>query len=465
VVPAASSNGGPECSQHTGPSFVGAQLRPGGATAVVVRPRGDVSGAEVVLVERACGADALERVLGAALGAALEAPDTGPPSGSPGGPVSVVLDLGPHLEHLLHHPELLDPVAVVRVAPRAGTDPALARHPSALVEALVRWRWVVPGGHDLLGRELRLLARSRLSAVVAELAEAAPRCVAVVAAGSAGQPAHERHVADAVQAALPGARISAAHDFGGHGSAAREATVVADTALGAAVDHLVDRAEAVLRRRAGRRGAELRLCRGDGGSLSAERARTAPVLVLGSGLGPAVLGAAQLAGLDGCRVLLPAADGGHLVAGVRNGLALVRPLVVGDPPAELVVPAVALDRARPCGLPGRPDRHDRPGRGEGAGALDGRVPDVVADAEPDELACVGAAVARPLSWLDEIAAIGSADDLAAVQRAAVQRATALATANGAEPGSADVVEVSSVAVPYSRAGTVRVRVRVGGVGR
>ncbi len=56
-------------------------------------------------------------------------------------------------------------------------------------------------------------------------------------------------MADAVQAALPGARISAAHDFGGHGSAAREATVVADTALGAAVDHLVDRAEAVLRRR------------------------------------------------------------------------------------------------------------------------------------------------------------------------------------------------------------------------
>ncbi|TNM60203.1 hypothetical protein FHN55_18895 [Streptomyces sp. NP160] len=458
MVLVASPSEGSECSQHTGPSLIGAQLRPDGATAAVVRPCGGAPGepgAEVVHVERASGADALERVLGAALGAVLEAPG-GPSSGR----VSVVLDLGPHLEHLLHRPELLDPVAVVRVAPRAGTDPALARHPSALVEALVCCRWVVPGGHDLLGRELRLLDRAALTAVVGELAGAAPRCVAVVAAGSAGQPVHERTVADAVQAALPGARISAAHDFGGHGSAAREATVVADAALGAAVDALVDRAEAVLRRRAGRRGAELRLCRGDGGSLSAERARSAPVLVLGSGLGPAVLGAAQLAGEDGCRVLLPVADGGHLVAGVRNGLALVRPLVVGEPAAELVVPSVALDRARPSAPPA-----DRADRVEGAASVGGRVPDVVAGGELDELACVGAALARPLSWLDEITAIGSADDLAAVQRAAVQRATALATANGAEPGSADVVEVSSVAVPYSRAGTVRVRVRVGGVGR
>lgn len=464
MVLTASPSEGSECSQHTGPSLVGAQLRPGGATAAVVRAPGGGAGgpgAQVVHVERAAGPDALERVLVAALGAALAAPG-GPSGGASGGPVSVVLDLGPHLEHLLHHPELLDPVGVVRVAPRAGTDPALARHPSPLVEALVRCRWVVPGGHDLLGRELRLLDRSALTAVVGELSAAAPRCVAVVAAGSAGQPVHERTVADAVQAALPGARISAAHDFGGHGSAAREATVVADAALGAAVDALVDRVEAVLRRRAGRRGAELRLCRGDGGSLSAERARSAPVLVLGGGLGPAVLGAAQVAGADGCRVLLPAPDGGHLVAGVRNGLALVRPLVVGEPAAELVVPSVALDPALPAD---RADRGARPHSPEGDGALGGRVPDVVADGELDVLACVGAALARPLSWLDEIAAIGSADDLAAVQRAAVQRATALATANGAEPGSADVVEVSTVAVPYSRSGTVRVRVRVGGVGR
>ncbi|PWJ49559.1 hypothetical protein SAMN06264364_12526 [Quadrisphaera granulorum] len=455
MVPTAQPAEGSECYQHTDPSLVGAQLRPDGATAVVVRPAARAGGrAQVLLVERATGPGALERVLTAAL-SVLAAPAT---DAVPSRPVSVVLDAGPYLEHLLHHAGSLDPVAVVRVTPRASTDPALARHPSALVEALVSHRWVVPGGHDLLGRELRLLDRDVLADVVETLAGVAPRYVAVVAAGSAGQPAHERTVADAVQAALPGARISAAHDFGGHGSAAREATVVADAALRGAVDVVVDRAEAVLRRRAGRRGAELRLCRGDGGSLSAERARSAPVLVLGGGHGPAVLGAALLAGLDRCRVVLPAVGGGHLVGGVRNGLALVRPLVVGSPPAELVVPTVAVDRARP-GVAG-----DRLPADAGS-PVDGQVPDVVADRPLDELACAGAALARPLSWLDEIAAIGSADDLAAVQRTAVQRATALATANGAEPGSADVVEVSAVAVPYSRAGTVRVRVRVGGAGR
>ncbi|MFD1524152.1 hypothetical protein ACFSJD_42160, partial [Pseudonocardia yunnanensis] len=49
-----------------------------------------------------------------------------------------------------------------------------------------------------------------------------------------------------------------------------------------------------------------------------------------------------------------------------------------------------------------------------------------------------------------------------VRRDAEARATAIATANGAAPGTADIVEVSTVAVPYSPSGTVRIRVRVAG---
>ncbi|HVV23933.1 MAG TPA: hypothetical protein VHF06_31155, partial [Pseudonocardiaceae bacterium] len=90
------------------------------------------------------------------------------------------------------------------------------------------------------------------------------------------------------------------------------------------------------------------------------------------------------------------------------------------------------------------------------------VPLVVPDRDAGELACVGAAVTRPTAWLDEIAFIESTAELEGIRRDLAARATAIATANGAAPGTADIVEMSTVAMPYSPSGTVRMRVRVAG---
>jgi hypothetical protein len=92
----------------------------------------------------------------------------------------------------------------------------------------------------------------------------------------------------------------------------------------------------------------------------------------------------------------------------------------------------------------------------------GDVPIEVAESDIGTLTCVGAAVSRPTAWLDEIAFIESTAELEGIRRDAEARATAIATANGAAPGSADIVEVSTVAMPYSPSGTVRVRVRIAG---
>jgi hypothetical protein len=78
------------------------------------------------------------------------------------------------------------------------------------------------------------------------------------------------------------------------------------------------------------------------------------------------------------------------------------------------------------------------------------------------LACVGAAVSRPAAWLDEVAFIESAGELDRLRREAVDRATAIVMANGAAPGSAYLADVSTLALPYSPSGTVRIRVRVTG---
>jgi hypothetical protein len=337
-------------------------------------------------------------------------------------------------------------VAAVRIVPRAATDPALARSPAQLVERLVARRFTVSGGHDLLGNELCPLNRAQLAAVCAQLTAENLRHVAIVAAGSQARPAHEREVADAIQTAIPEAHISVASDYGGQGLVAREATVVLDCALGVLTEGLLDRCERTLSRLPGE--IHLRVARGDGGFSTASRIRDMPVVALGATEALELCGAAYLEELEDCRVLLR--RGGALVAGeVRRGLALVRMAEPAGIGTELVVPTAVLAPEPDTTLDGVPARMPD-------------VPVVRPLHEPHVLACVGAAISQPTSWLDEVAFIESAAQLEAVRRDAEQRATAIVMANGAAPGTAHVAELSTVAVPYSPPGTVRIRVRVAG---
>jgi hypothetical protein len=351
-------------------------------------------------------------------------------------PAGVVIDISRLLlARVLHAPASLSPVTVIRVVPRAATDPSLGRHPDEVIERLITRRHTIPGGHDLFGNELRPLDRDALRSVCATLTSP---FVAIVAAGSPAQPRHEREVADAVQSALPDARISVAHEFGGQGMGAREATVVLNAALSSAAGEIIDRCELAVPG-----GTPFHVARGDGGWVTASRLRTLPVLGIGAVDALQLAGAATLAGMSDCRVLLDRRP--HPVTGdVRHGLAAVRPQAPPDLGTALVVPTAAL-------IPAHPPRP---------------APDPVAlvkaDHDPDELTCVGAAVSRPAAWLDEIAFIPSAARLEHVRRDARARATAIATANGAAPGTATVVESSMTAVPYGPSGTVRVRVRVAG---
>ncbi|MBL7255493.1 hydantoinase/oxoprolinase N-terminal domain-containing protein [Paractinoplanes lichenicola] len=403
---------------------IGVTLRPHRAYAAVV------TGPTVEPVEPVAPARAdLEGVIAAAAGVALRAP---------GGAGAVTVDLAPLLYDTLLRPEAeLPPVAVVRIVPRAATDPALARSPAELVERRIARRWTVAGGHDLLGNELCPLDRTGLAALCEELSASGIRHVAIVAAGSQARPAHEREVADAVLAAVPGAHISVASDYGGQGLVAREATVVLDSALAVLTERLLDRCERTLARLPG--SLELRVARGDGGYSTPSRIRVTPVVAFGATEALELRGAAHLAGLDDCRVLLP--RGGRRLAGeVRHGLAVVRPDEPDGIGTELVVPMAVLTAE-----PGDTSLHLRP------------------DQPPHLLACIGATLCQPAAWLDEVAFIESADQLEDIRRDAEERATAMVMANGAAPGTTYIAEISTVALPYSPSGTVRVRVRVAGL--
>lgn len=276
------------------------------------------------------------------------------------------------------------------------------------------------------------------------------RHVAIVSSGSQARPAHERDVADAVQAAVPGARISVAHDYGGQGLVAREATVVLDCAVSVLTAALLDRCERTLRRLPGV--IALRVARGDGGYSTPSRIRAMPVVAFGATDALQLAGAAHLAGEANCRVILTRAD--RVLAGeVRHGVPLVSPAAPPGFGAELVVPTAVLASVTALGRPGNGDEVTSHRQGD----------TVVRPAhDADTLACVGAAVSRPAAWLDEIAYITSAEQLEGVRRDAVERATAIVMANGAAPDSHFRTDVLAVALPYSPSGTVRIRVRVTG---
>jgi hypothetical protein len=350
------------------------------------------------------------------------------------------------LESVLRPRSEMPRVTVIRIVPRMASDPALARSPADLIEQLVTERFTVAGGHDLLGNELCPLDHTALARVCDRLQLDGTTHVAVVAAGSQAQQQHERAVADAIQAVLPDARISAASDFGGQGLVAREATVVLNCALDALVGGIVDRWRRALADFAPR--TALRIARGDGGYSTAVHIGTWPVLALGADDALQLCGAAHLARTADCRVVLPR-RGGMVAGDVRHGLAVVRPGALAGIGTELVVPTAVL--APDLGLPYDCGDHQV-----------GDMPVVQAYRDVAELACIGAAVSKPTAWLDEVDFIESEVELHRVRRDAQWRATAIVMANGAAPGSAYLAEASIVAVPYSPSGMVRVRVRVVG---
>ncbi|MTD15571.1 hypothetical protein GIS00_16685 [Nakamurella sp. YIM 132087] len=346
-------------------------------------------------------------------------------------------------------------VAAIRIVPRPAENRSLRGHPARSVEDLVRQRFTVTGGHDLFGRELRPLAVDRIRSLIDDLDLSVLGGIAVVGTGSQAEPRHERELADLVQTALPEARISVAGDFGGQGLVAREASVVLNAALTGVVEPLLVAWVLAVSRHFP--GAALRIARSDGGWSTPAWIGAMPVLGLGARDSLRLLGAATVAGLPDCRILLPAtgSSADATVGEVRRRLVTARPHVSTELGAELVVPLPVLTPYRRSAQPGGPsdvtERHHRD------------VPWVDAsESDQDLLVCIGAAVTRPSAWLDEIAVIDSVPRLEQVSRDLQARATAIATANGVAPGSAAVVEMSTVAVPYSPAGTVRIRVRVSG---
>ncbi|QNJ39021.1 hydantoinase/oxoprolinase N-terminal domain-containing protein [Streptomyces buecherae] len=473
----------------SGSRVLAAARAPGRGRAALTRVLAEVCGAHAAAVRH------VTFDVGPALLAAVREPADGPGHGSGEGAARTV------------------PVVAVRIAPRPARHPALARHPSAPIAGLVARSVTLPGGHDLLGRELAALDEARVGELARELAATGARAVAVAGCGSLAAPAHERTVGERLLAAVPGLRISLSHEFGGQDLAGREASAVLNAALADVAEEVLDACEAAAGRVVPR--AQHGVARGDGGRTPLARARTLPVVAVGAAEAAALLGAARLAGRERCRVLLPGPEGA-LLGEVRNGVPLVRPgrvpgwgVRLSVPMAILSAKGTALDGAgggadsadagaeagdgdgdggepplvvvaAGNGHPARPAPAAGPDAATGpvsdAGAATGPVSGLdpraghrvawrdgrVSLSPPADLALIGTALCPPMAWVDEVVQVKDARELAAVRRDAEERTIAMVTAQGAAPGSARLVETTVVALPFSPAGTMRVHLRAVG---
>ncbi|MFF5718257.1 hydantoinase/oxoprolinase N-terminal domain-containing protein [Streptomyces buecherae] len=366
----------------SGSGVVAAARAPGRGRAVLTRVLAEVCGAHAAAVRH------VTFDVGPVLLAAVRKPADGPGHGPGAGAARTV------------------PVVAVRIAPRPARHPALARHPSAPIAGLVARSVTLPGGHDLLGRELAALDEARVGVLARELAATGVRAVAVAACGSLAAPAHERAVGERLLAAVPGLRISLSHEFGGQDLAGREASAVLNAALADVAEEVLGACEAAAARVVPR--AQHGVARGDGGRTPLARARTLPVV--GAAEAAALLGAARLAGRERCRVLLPGPEGA-LLGEVRNGVPLVRPGRVPGWGVRLSVPMAILS-AKGTALDGAgggaaDSENDGDGDGDGAEAGDGGEPPLVVVAAGDGPPAYPAPGAGPVAATGPVSGAGA----------------------------------------------------------
>jgi N-methylhydantoinase A/oxoprolinase/acetone carboxylase beta subunit len=196
----------------------------------------------------------------------------------------------------------LERVASLRLClPASASVKPFAGWPLDLRE-LVRGEVVLlPGGHEIDGREISPFDEEATYVAARRVADAGIQAVAISAAFSPIRADHEDRAAAIVREVIPGARITLSRDLGRLGLLERENVALLNAALG----KLARKTTAAFREaiRASGLSARLYLTQNDGTLISAETAERYPVLCFASGPTNSMRGAAFLSGMTDAAVV------------------------------------------------------------------------------------------------------------------------------------------------------------------
>lgn len=196
----------------------------------------------------------------------------------------------------------LERVAVLRLClPASASVLPFADWPADLRDLVRSEVVLLPGGHEIDGREIAPFDEAATREAARRVADAGIRSVAISAVFSALRPDHEERAAEIVRDLVPGARITLSKDLGRIGLLERENVTIVNGALG----ELAARTTAAFRTAIAESGidARLYLTQNDGTVMSAETAERYPVLCFASGPTNSMRGAAFLSGLRDAAVV------------------------------------------------------------------------------------------------------------------------------------------------------------------
>ncbi len=400
----------------------------------------------------------------------------------------VMLGGGHALEDVARAPGVRK-VAVVRIgAPLTLAVPPLATWPRALRAAVSAGEIVVAGGAEFDGRAMAALDEDAVARFLAGLGDRA-QAVAISGVFAPASSEHELAAAEVARRELGSwVDVALSHELGGIGLLERENATVLNAALGGAAERLATAARTTLAEVGV--DAELLFAQNDGTLMVVTHAQRFPALMIASGPGTVIRGAAYLSGVADAVVAgvgatttdvgvladgVPRERGGPTeIAGVLTSLRLpdVRRVALGNerlprsrrgaphPRAgavaalmDAVQDAKAAQPAMPLVVVGRGHR-----------LVPDRLPDVSEVIRPHDAelaAAIGAALA-PASGQFARVCLNRPDTRRAVLEEVRAAAVARAIDAGADPDRVEVVEVDAVPLTSLVQPAVQIRVRAAG---
>lgn len=196
----------------------------------------------------------------------------------------------------------LERVAVIRLClPASASVRPFIDWPNDLRDAVRGEVALLPGGHEIDGREIAALDEGATYAAARRISDAGLSAVAISSVFSPLRADHEERAAAIVRSVLPRACITLSKDLGRIGLLERENVTI----LNAALSQLAERTTRALRAAISDSGlrAQLYLTQNDGTVMCADMAERYPVLCFASGPTNSMRGAAFLSGIQDAAVV------------------------------------------------------------------------------------------------------------------------------------------------------------------
>ena len=207
-----------------------------------------------------------------------------------------------HFTNAVIERKQLSPTAIIRACLPTGSGiPPLCDWPTDIASALGNHGYMIRGGYMFDGRQISPIDETSLDEAITDIVHSGVKSIAVSAAFSPANNAHELKIASRLRQRIPDANISMSHEIGRLGILERENAALLNASLGELARKVVSNMETALAERGLR--CPFYVSQNDGTLMSAQFIARYPALTFSSGPTNSLRGAALLSGMQDALVV------------------------------------------------------------------------------------------------------------------------------------------------------------------